>query len=257
MLIGEDVEAGLVELKQVLKSGDYVEKQTAIENLVSVDDAKADSILLDEINRSLNNADAKNIQLDLLVAAEKRSEKSEVGQKLSAKIKAFEATRKSDDHLAEYRECLEGGNANRGRDIFFGRSAASCRRCHMVGEDGGAVGPDLTLIGKEKTPEYLLEAIVDPNREIAKGFDTVLLIMDNGKVLSGIVKKEDDETLTLMDNLGGTLVVEKDAIDEQAKGRSGMPDDIIKNVNKSELRDIVAYLASLNKPIAKKEEGHK
>ena len=60
-------------------------------------------------------------------------------------------------------------------------------RCHTVRGRGGDVGPDLSSIGF-KPREYILESIVNPNKQIAKGFETAILQMDDGKVHAGIIK---------------------------------------------------------------------
>src|SRR5262249_33994115 len=123
------------------------------------------------------------IQLDLLEAAQSRGTKP-----MLALVDRFNAGRKTDDHLNQYREALQGGNAARGADVFFGRVEVSCRRCHKIDGNGGDVGPDLSRIGLDKNREYLLEAIVDPNRQIAKGFETAILQMEDGQVHAGIIK---------------------------------------------------------------------
>lgn len=132
---------------------------------------------------------------------------------------------------------------------------ASCRRCHKVDDDGGAVGPDLSRIGAEKTREYLLESLVDPNKQIAKGFETATFALLSGKVVSGIVKAEDDHAITLMDANGGSIRVKQDDIDDRAVGKSGMPEDLIKNLSKADLRDLVEFLSSRKKSAA--ANGHK
>lgn len=46
----------------------------------------------------------------------------------------------------------------------------TCGACHKVAGQEGALGPDLTKIGKAKNKEYLRQAILDPEAVIAKGF---------------------------------------------------------------------------------------
>ena len=50
------------------------------------------------------------------------------------------------------------------------------------------------------------------------------------------------------------LVIAKDDIDETAAGLSGMPADIAKQLSKRQIRDLVAYLGSLQKE--QKPSGH-
>ena len=47
----------------------------------------------------------------------------------------------------------------------------ACGMCHKIGEEEGDMGPDLTKIGAAKDKEYLRRALLDPNAEIAEGFE--------------------------------------------------------------------------------------
>ena len=193
------------------------------------------------------------IQLDLLNAA-----KAKQMPELDQLIAAFDASRPKDDVLSGYIESLSGGNAARGREIFYGRSDTSCRRCHMIKNNGGEVGPDLSGIGIDKDRRYLLEAIVAPNKAIAKGFETTMLATLDGKVLVGIVRKEDDKEIVLMDAKGTITRVAKEDIDERASGKSAMPEEIVKQLSKDDLRDLVEFLSrqkQKKKTTSTKHEG--
>ena len=158
-------------------------------------------------------------------------------------LEQFNAARDANDKLANWRECLEGGNAARGESIVWGRSEASCRRCHKVGDQGGEVGPDLTKIGATKEREYLLRAIVYPSAEIAKGFESNIIVTDRGFVLAGIVKSETEDEVVLMRPDGELIQVRKDTIDEREKRQSAMT-ELVKHLSKRDLRDIIEYLSN-------------
>jgi quinoprotein glucose dehydrogenase len=44
---------------------------------------------------------------------------------------------------------------------------------------------------------------------------------------------------------GNLVKVAKDQIEERARGKSAMPEDIINSLSKSEVRDLVEFLAGL------------
>jgi mono/diheme cytochrome c family protein len=46
----------------------------------------------------------------------------------------------------------------------------TCAACHVIGGAGGAVGPDLTGIGKKQDREYIRRAIMDPAADVAEGY---------------------------------------------------------------------------------------
>ena len=74
----------------------------------------------------------------------------------------------------------------------------------------------------------------------------MVILDDDGKTVSGILKSEDDKSFTLMDPQGAVIKIDKDSIVERKKGLSSMPVDLLKYLNKRELRDLVAYLATLD-----------
>ena len=119
----------------------------------------------------------------------------------------------------------------------------SCVRCHKVGDSGGEVGPNLSGIGEDKTREYLLEAIIHPSRSIAKGYESVLVQTIDGSVISGILRSETDDEMVLVTAEGNLIRVPQDDIDDVVPGKSSMPEDLIKHLNRRELRDLIEFLA--------------
>ncbi len=139
---------------------------------------------------------------------------------------------------------MVGGDAERGSKVFYEKIAVSCVRCHKIDDRGGEVGPNLSAIGKDKTRQYLLEAIVEPNRAVAQGFETVVITTNAGQTLSGIIKRETKEELTLLDANAKETTIKLDDIDERQKGLSSMPADLTKELTPLEVRDLVEFLSS-------------
>ena len=115
----------------------------------------------------------------------------------------------------------------------------------MVNERGGSVGPNLSKVGREKTAEYLLESIVLPSAKISPGYSTVQFLMATGRVQSGVIKKEEADHFVIQNADGDLLTLHKDDVDEMQAGLSGMPADLVKQLSKREVRDLVAYLSLL------------
>jgi quinoprotein glucose dehydrogenase len=236
-------EEAVASLREALQSGESVERQGAVAVLASMESVPADAVLSDWLDRLAAGGVPAEIQLDLIEAARRRGT-----PEFLRKLEEFEAARPQNDHLAKYRECLAGGDAARGEQIFFGRSDASCRRCHKVDANGGEVGPDLSGIGLQKDREYLLESLVDPNRQIAKGFESVTLVLTSGKILVGMIRGENEDSVRVMAGDGETIVVPKDEIDARAAGKSAMPADLLQHLSKSDIRDLVEYLITRRTP---------
>jgi quinoprotein glucose dehydrogenase len=230
----------IAELRAALDKGTTIEQQTALTLLGDLPGSKADGILSDWLDRLLANQVPGEVRLELLEAA-KRRHSADIKKKLEQDM----ASRKKGDPAAAYQEALRGGDAAAGREIFFNKTEAACLRCHKIQDQGGDVGPNLTGIGAKQTREYLLESIVDPNRQIAKGFETVVLTLQNGKVLSGVFKEENARQIKLITPEGESLVVAKKEIEDRQAGKSAMPEEAIKHLSKAELRDLIEFLASL------------
>lgn len=232
-------EKAVMRLDDIIEKGNVKEKQTSLEVLANIEHEDAFALLKKWLTKLQNQEVESAFQLDVLNAA-----KSSADKNLNSIAMNFETELASEGELGKFRLCMEGGNKSKGAELFKRSVAASCRRCHIIDGDGGKVGPDLTIIGKQKNRQYLIESIVLPNKEIAKGFESAILILDTGRVATGIVKKENEETLTLELSDKKIQVIDKESILNRQKGQSGMPADLGKNLSLSEIRDIVEYLAN-------------
>jgi quinoprotein glucose dehydrogenase len=233
-------ETAVPELANALDSGSIVEQQAALKLLGESPVPAASSILARWLERLLKGQVSEEIELELLEAAARRDSAD-----IRAGLARWQTSRKQGDPITSYRESLRGGNAGAGREIFFHKTEVACLRCHKVNGKGGEVGPDLTGIGAKQSRGYLLESIVDPNRQIAKGFETIVLGLRNGTFVSGVLKEENAREVRVITPETQLLVVPKDEIEDRQTGKSAMPEDIIKHLNKHELRDLVEFLAGL------------
>jgi quinoprotein glucose dehydrogenase len=242
--------AAIQELQQVFNRGTTREKQAAFAAMGIVPGAEADKLLASLLDDLAAGRIATESQLDLVMAVRERLARPNrllnppERQALRRRLQAYDEAIAKEPAVA-YRLALAGGDAMRGREVFFGKVALSCVRCHKVNEVGGEVGPDLTKIAADKTREYLLESLVEPNKAIAKGFETVVLTLDDGRSVSGIIKGETASELTLITAEAQTLAIPTAEILERNSGQSAMPADLTRQVSLMELRDLVEYLSTL------------
>ena len=230
----------LASLEEAVFKGDKIERQQALAAMAEFTQPGVNAILSKALDKLLDGQLPADTHLDLIEAAKLRAD-----GEIKSKLARYEASRSKDDPLAAYQECLEGGDAENGRKIFFERTQVSCVRCHKVGGTGGEVGPELTKIAEQKQRPYLLEAVVLPNKTIAKNFETAVILDADGRVHTGVVKLEDDKRIDLMTAEGKLVSLSKDQIEERKEGKSAMPEDLTKHLNRSELRDLVEFLSSL------------
>lgn len=224
-------------LTQTLSKGSVTDQQAALASLAGLQDSRVDNILSPWMDQLLNGSLNPALRLDVLEAIGKRKDAS-----LLERLKQYTSNRKKDDTIAAYRECLEGGNAEAGRKIFFERADVACVRCHKVKGEGGEVGPELTGVGTRNPREYILESIVSPNSKIAVGFETVLVNLKDGSAYAGQLKKETDTELVINSPEDGLVTVKKSNIASRERGLSGMPEELRQMLSKQDLRNLVEFL---------------
>ncbi|MFT5469348.1 MAG: quinoprotein glucose dehydrogenase [Verrucomicrobiales bacterium] len=214
------------------KAAPIEEEQAAIATLTKLESPGADQALSKWLSKlEVGNVRA-GIQLDLLEAAETRG--------LDAKL-----TRKDKDPLADWIECLEGGDAIQGANVFTAHIAAQCVRCHKVADgEGSIIGPNLKSAGLQSRRD-LLESLVNPTAKITEGFGTITLLMKDGSAVAGQFISETEEHIELRDLEGKTLKVSKAKVKERSPAISMMP-PMTAILTKREIRDVVAYLKTLN-----------
>ncbi len=224
---------------RLVEAGSAQERQKALEILGGSNRPEVDAVLAKALDRQIAGP-TPAIELELVAAASRRKS-SEVAERLEALLKE----RAKGGPIAEYRACLEGGDAERGRKIYRDNAAVYCVRCHKVKGEGGEVGPELTGIAAKHPRPYLLESIVNPNAAIAQGFESVVVAKADGQVVAGVFKSEDDKTLKIMTAEAKLLEIPKAEIEERKRGASAMPEELHKKLTPSELRDVVEFLSSL------------
>ncbi|MAG92417.1 MAG: dehydrogenase [Planctomycetaceae bacterium] len=131
-----------------------------------------------------------------------------------------------------------------GRELF---KVSSCISCHRLNEEGQEFGPDLVkLEEKKQTPEYLLQSILEPSKDIDEKFQSYAFAMDTGKIITGMVVKETDDTIeVVIDPLAkaAPTILNKDEIDDQKKLTvSIMPAGLLDKLSREEILDLLAYV---------------
>ena len=239
ILAAESPADAIPALQLILDSGATTEKQKALDTLAKVNGSEAGDLLASWLDRLKQGEVPAELRLELMEAAANRAD-----VQVKEKLAAIQAAYPTDDPLATYRDCLSGGSTQAGSQVFYGKSEVYCQRCHKVNGNGGEVGPDLTDIGKKKDREYLLQSIVLPNHAIAEGFETRVLALNDGTIVAGIVKKDDGKLITLMTPEAKTIEVDRARVEEERRGDSAMPADLVTKMSRRELRDLVEFLAT-------------
>jgi putative heme-binding domain-containing protein len=150
------------------------------------------------------------------------------------------------DPLEPYRAILAAGDADKGRFLFHSNREIRCNACHTVGKlGGGFVGPDLTEVGKRADREYLLESLIDPSAKIAKGYETLVIVTEDGKIFSGTFVADDGRTLVVAPPTGGKVEIAVDKIAERIGSPVSSMPPMGQTFTPQQIADLVAYLESL------------
>jgi putative membrane-bound dehydrogenase-like protein len=146
------------------------------------------------------------------------------------------------------------GDAGRGQKVF----TKTCSVCHKLGGVGNEVGPDLASLN-DKSNEYLMVAILDPNRAVEARYVSYIAETKSGLTLTGVLTAETGSSVTLVGADGkAQTILRKDLESLSSTGKSAMPEGLEKDLTPQDLADVMAHVrgvGSVAKP--KVVEGNK
>jgi putative heme-binding domain-containing protein len=130
------------------------------------------------------------------------------------------------------------GNAARGAEVF----AKNCASCHQIAGKGFVVGPQLDGIGLRGL-DRILEDVLDPNRNVDVAFRTTTLQLVDGRVVTGLVRREEGALLVLVDPMGKEFTVPKAEIEDRKQTQlSLMPANVGETISPADFADLATFL---------------
>ncbi len=236
-------ETALTALDAAVNSTKISRAQHSWEILASLPAGPADAIFVREINDLIATVGVSPTAIELTEAAAKRTSPT-VTSALTALRESLAASK---DPLAEWNASLRGGDPVSGAALFASHPASQCMRCHRAEDGHGAGGeaaPNLAgIANRHQDHRYFLESMVLPSNLITPGYGSVLVDFKNGASLGGNLIAESPDHLDL-DASGKLLRVSRSDIASFTPPVSSMP-PMGTVLSATELRDIVAWLASL------------
>jgi putative heme-binding domain-containing protein len=144
-------------------------------------------------------------------------------------------------------EVRSRGDARRGAEIFQ-RPALGCTACHAVNGQGGPIGPDLSALGSAQPIDFIVGAIVDPQKEIKEGYTAVSINTRDGEEYQGNLVRETRDEVVIRDALENAEVRLRraDVLDKRQLG-SVMPAGLVDTLTRDEFRDLIRYLSGLGR----------
>lgn len=141
--------------------------------------------------------------------------------------------------IAAFRPALAlTGRPARGAGI----ASRLCLACHSLQGQGQRVGPDLTG-ASGRSPETLLQDILDPNAQVAPDYAAYEILPKTGDPVVGLIASETAQRWTLRHPGSPDSSWTRSEIREiRATGRSLMPEGLEEGLQLQDLADLIAFL---------------
>jgi putative heme-binding domain-containing protein len=134
---------------------------------------------------------------------------------------------------------------NHGKQLF---AMTYCKSCHSLGGEGGSIGPDLTQLGTRFSDKDILDAIINPSKEISDQYAATNFILKDGSTVLGRLVRQDNDKYYVSQNPFAPSqlreVLKKDVASTKVSDVSIMLPGLINSLNPDELKDLMSYLKS-------------
>lgn len=144
-------------------------------------------------------------------------------------------------------EARTRGNPARGRDIYL-RPELTCTACHSLNDQGGRLGPALDAVGAAQPIDFLVGAVLAPQKEIKEGYEAIEATTRTGDIIVGYRAPGPPHHLNLRDPASTTIrsLPHPSLTGEKSLG-SLMPAGLLDSLSRDELIDLFSFLGSLGK----------
>ena len=137
-------------------------------------------------------------------------------------------------------DALASADASRGRALF----KTTCGSCHVLFDEGGQVGPNLTG-SKRSSLSFLLINSIAPSLEVPEAYKTEVIFTLDGEQFSGVIAEEDEEKVVLKTADKPRVEILIDDIDERkTTDLSLMPPGQLDPMEPQQIQDLFKYLQS-------------
>ncbi|WP_254053529.1 DUF6797 domain-containing protein [Singulisphaera sp. GP187] len=160
--------------------------------------------------------------------------------------KVSDADRRTMDTLIA--ESRAQGDPRRGAEVFAA-AQFGCLSCHKVGEQGGAIGPELTKAGVCLTPEQIVESVLWPKRQVKDGYNATVVATTQGTLIQGYIQFDTERELGLREATSGkTLRLAKTDVEGMKEQGTLMPEGLAEAMTTRQRLDLVCFLMTLGLP---------
>ena len=157
----------------------------------------------------------------------------------------IDALEKPSELSAAYFRRIEAATAAGGGDPSDGQVVYedNCSYCHILNGEGEEAGPDLTGVGS-KGIAFLEDAILNPAKTITEGYETRVVIENDGRQTKGLLMRDDPDEIDIVKDTGDIVTIARGDIKEITidKTISVMPADINEALTVKDFQDLLSYL---------------
>ncbi len=153
--------------------------------------------------------------------------------------------------------------------IVFHQQYLLCTKCHLAGDGGQQkpLGPDLTQPALTEPDErhaagsdsaarqradydaFLVESVLAPSKKIREGYEPWVVVLDDGRTITGLLHDEDSRSITLRDASqdGALIKIAKQHIEQRtASAQSIMATGLINQLaSRQQFLDLIGYLSEI------------
>ena len=143
------------------------------------------------------------------------------------------------------------GDGERGREVFYRGGTNACASCHRVQGRGQWIGPDLSTIGTKYGKEVMLRQILNPSEAISYNFHSLVLALEDGRVLTGLPVEDTPNRIVLKLADGQRVVVPPSDVEARRLSEvSLMPEGLAEGLSEQDLVDLLVFLNTLRQPVS-------
>ncbi|WP_165073647.1 DUF6797 domain-containing protein [Paludisphaera rhizosphaerae] len=140
------------------------------------------------------------------------------------------------------------GDPTRGA-VVFTDVRFTCFSCHKVGDQGGSVGPELTALTKDASPEEIAASVLWPKLKVKQGYEAFAYGLEDGRFVQGYKVGETADALKIRDAaLDKVVTIKKSEVEESKSVGTLMPDGIAATMSPRERSDLLSFLLTLGAP---------
>ncbi len=144
---------------------------------------------------------------------------------------------------------VKSGNPVAGEKIFR-RRALACFSCHAIGPVGSHIGPNLVAVGAAAQTDYIIEAILEPNKSIAQHYENQLITLTDGSIRMGAIIYKGEKDIMIRDSAqaGREIRISTGSIKKIKPMPSLMPGGLVDQLQtRQEFLDLARFVSLLGR----------